>query len=283
MALQLGLGRPDVVDLEGDVAGAETVREQRPFGVRRRRPVLQQLQHGVAEPQADLAQRGAGHADALAEAGLVEPRARLGADLQAEQVVVEADGRVEIPHGDPDVALRPHVRCSPGASCRRRRRSCRRPCARPAGAARPRPGRRAGSRRRGRCAASGVPASTATASARSSPHTWASVPCRSISRVDTSRTGRYRTDGPAAPRSPRRRRGGPCSARPPGSSGAPDASITTCAPSPPVAASTGCDRVSRPRATVCGRAERGRGVEPARRRRRRRSAGWRRGRPRRPR
>ena len=66
LGLQASLRRPDVFDNEGDMAGAHAVGQQRPLGVRGRGAVLQQFQHGVAEPQANLSQRCARHADPMA-------------------------------------------------------------------------------------------------------------------------------------------------------------------------------------------------------------------------
>ena len=108
LGLELGLLGVDVVDEEADVGGAEAVRHERPLGLARRALVLQELEHRVAEQQAHLSQRAAGNADGLPEVFAVEPRARLVGELEAEDVVVEADRRLEILDGDADVVQTLH-------------------------------------------------------------------------------------------------------------------------------------------------------------------------------
>ena len=76
---------------------------ERTDGLARRALVLEELERRVSEQQAHLPQRGAGNPDGRTQLLSLEPRAGLVRELEAENVVVEADRRVEILHGDADV------------------------------------------------------------------------------------------------------------------------------------------------------------------------------------
>src|SRR6185312_17165764 len=76
---------------------------ERPLRLAGGAPVLQELERRVPDQQAHLAQGGAGDTDSLAELVAVEPGAGLVREREPEDVVVEADRRVEILDGDTDV------------------------------------------------------------------------------------------------------------------------------------------------------------------------------------
>ena len=105
MALELGLRRADVVDLEADVGRAEVVVRHRP---RCSSPAgcaysMSSIIECSPTQKRHLARLGARHADALLEVRSVEPRGRLVGEGQAEHVVVEADRPVEVAHDEADV------------------------------------------------------------------------------------------------------------------------------------------------------------------------------------
>ena len=143
--------------------------------------VLEQLERRVAEQQAHLAQRSAGHADRRAELRPVEPRARLVRELEAEHVVVEADRGIEILHRDAHVMQGFHAPPSWSSAARavRPAPARRRPCTsgRSCSRTRARPGRPGTARsRRG---AAGRPISVPWAKSRIG---FASAGCSWIAR-----------------------------------------------------------------------------------------------------
>src|SRR5436305_401544 len=102
LRLELGFRRLDVIDEEGHMGGASVVRLERPRSFTRRVPVLQKLEGAIPELQAHLPQGGARDTDGLAQLLSVEPGAWLVRKLEAEDVVVKADRRIEVLDGDAD-------------------------------------------------------------------------------------------------------------------------------------------------------------------------------------
>src|SRR5262249_44423273 len=103
LRFELGLLGVDVLDQKRDMRRSDAVRLQRLGRLARRALVLEELERGVSEEQAYLSQPGTRNAHRGAELRRVEPRARLVRELQAEDVVVEADRGVEVLYGDSHV------------------------------------------------------------------------------------------------------------------------------------------------------------------------------------
>src|SRR5690242_18255684 len=89
--------------MKRDMRGAEALRLERCRSLTRRALVLEQLQGSLAKQQAHLSQSRSGHSDALFELLALEPQTRLVGELESEDIVVEANRRVEVLHGDTDV------------------------------------------------------------------------------------------------------------------------------------------------------------------------------------
>ena len=118
---QLLVPRLDVVDEEADVVRPQRVlRHRRVYG-RGRGGVLEQLENVSADGERRHSQGRTGHAEALAQLGVVCRRAWLGEKLQPEDLAVPVDRPLQVRHDDSRVMHAPHPRYLSAAASRRSR------------------------------------------------------------------------------------------------------------------------------------------------------------------